>query len=1076
MIWTRVSAPCFLRNRIETLRMAPSSKSKGSSPEDLALSALKHSAAGLAIFDFADEKISICYLNAAFYQILHQPESQTSFYVDHAMDSVHPEDLEGLLQAIKQAIQSGQPLNYRYRVLDGTGHYVWVGLKAQHEKKAAGVERFYGTYYDVNDFVEDQNKVTAILQNVPAGLALMTLGSSDLECQFANDNFFLAHHWTRAFFKSYQGNLLTLIHPSDRPNFVKQIHALRENGVTLEPLVYRSLGTEGNYHGVSTRASFAYSEGGRPTYYLSSVNLDKRIAAEARADRVNRMYESATEDMKLLVWDYDLANHRAILMEKGYAGAVARKYGVPNPVEGVPESLLPYVYEEDRPAFLKAYRDIEGSAEESHAEFRFQLPNQPFLQYEQMSFKKIRGNDGELIGILGSGQNITAMRVANEKYEKALAALQGPEYYASFRLDFDANLCWNGTLGKSAAKNVNVKDLEASGTVDGYFAAFCNVIADPEVQADFKKRFRRELIEQNYERGQTSIAIDYPFLYKNGERHWRRGTVALMRNPRNGHLEGVAYSTDIDGIKRSEFLLNNLNAHHFGYIGLLNLKDQTFEFISKDQSVHFGEIGVKIPYSDCLVYTRTVLKNPVTHDPLGEGLSIEEIEKRLAPTGTFAYNYSALSPDGPRTYSLRYSWFEKPGGDVLIVRSDITEASEKEKTLIQELNEAKQSAESANLAKTAFLSQMSHDIRTPLNGIIGLTYLLKEMDLPAPAKDSLDKIDTSSKFLLGLINDILDLSKAESGKLELNPEPYSPEEFERYVNAVASPLFASRYQHFVFKGSEPLHDRIPLIDKLRLNQIVFNLLSNASKYSPEGATIIYQAESIPLPKNRMLIKMSFVDHGIGMSEEFQAHLFEPFHQERGSDKAEMRGSGLGLAITKRLVDAMGGTIAVESKLGVGSTFALELSFDCVDSAKLAHQEKEQAATLDYTRLAGKHILLCEDNAINSEIAQRILREKGLLVTVAMDGKTGLHRFEESSHGYYSLILMDIRMPVMDGIEASKAIRSLSRPEAQSIPIIAMTADVFNEDVARFAEAGINDHLSKPIEPDKVFQMLLRYIH
>lgn len=231
----------------------------------------------------------------------------------------------------------------------------------------------------------------------------------------------------------------------------------------------------------------------------------------------------------------------------------------------------------------------------------------------------------------------------------------------------------------------------------------------------------------------------------------------------------------------------------------------------------------------------------------------------------------------------------------------------------------------------------------------------------------------------------------------------------------------------------------------------------------------------PLIHNRMLMKIAVVDHGIGMSPEFQEHLFEPFHQERGSDKAEMRGSGLGLAITKKLVDAMGGTIAVESKLREGSTFYLGFIVDCVDPKAVVHPEHLEPTPADLSRLEGKHILLVEDNSINSEIAQRILREKGMLVTVAMDGKTGLHRFEESSNGYYSVILMDIRMPVMDGLEATKAIRALTRAEASSIPIIAMTADAFSEDIKHCEEVGMNDHLTKPIDPNKLFQTLLRYI-
>jgi PAS domain-containing protein len=598
-----------------------------SSESSLAGAANSRSSAGLAVFDFANGVATMLYLNDAYFRIIHATrENRKIFQGDKTINAIHPDDRSSLLRWIQEATDNGTPLNCHYRILDGTGHYCWIGLKAEHEAIGNGVERFYGTYYDVNELVQDQERITEILDNVPAGLALMTLGRSDLTCQFANENFFLAHCWTSKFFEAHHGELISLIHPADRPHFLTQIQALREKTMNSDPLVYRSLGIDGTYHWVSTSVNLAFFEGSDPTYYLSSVNIDKRIAAELEAERIERMYESATDDMRLLVWDYDVPNHRAVLMEKGYAGTIARKYGIPNPVEHVPESLLPYVYEEDRPIFLQAYHDIEGTAEESHVEFRFQLPAQATLQYERISFKKIRGADGELIGILGTGLNITTIRIEREKYEKALAALQGPQYYASFRLDFDANLCWNGTLGKSTATNVSVKNLEASGTVDGYFEAFCKVIADEEVRVDFRNRFKRELILANFDKGMTSISIDYPFLYKNGERHWRRGTVALMRNPGSGHLEGVAYSTDIDAAKRSEFLLNNLGAHHFGYIGIIHPNDATFEFLRKDASVTFGEVGVKIPYEECRRYTEEILKNPVTNEPFKKSIAIDAIQ------------------------------------------------------------------------------------------------------------------------------------------------------------------------------------------------------------------------------------------------------------------------------------------------------------------------------------------------------------------------------------------------------------------------------------------------------------------
>jgi signal transduction histidine kinase/PAS domain-containing protein/ActR/RegA family two-component response regulator len=1048
-------------------------------PEDtkyLETKALAHSSVGLVVFDYCDEKMTIHYLSDGFYRMLNDTrENRLRFTGDKAVNSVYSEDKPGIVDAIKESIANGVTLDCRYRILNGKGDYIWIGLRADHEKISSDTERFYGTYYDADQLLKERKETREILENVPAGLSLFTLTNDSIEMRYANPRFYTVHHWDKTYWNERKANALLLVHPNDRSVFHERMVHLRNGDYHEGALTYRALGTEGKYHWVSSRFNFAFKDGEYPTFYVSSVDIDARILAEREKERISKMYEAATEDMKLIVWDYDQFSHRVIMANRGYSGKLCEKYKIPFVIENVPDSLIPYVNVADREAFLKCYKALEEGENEAYVEFRFRLPTQNAEQYERMSLRKIYDSEGDFLGIFGSGQNITALRVEQEKYENALAALQGPQYYASFRLNLTKNLCWNGFLGKSEKTNVNISSLGGSGTADGYFTAFRNVIDSEEVQADFDKRFTRSSLLDSFSRGAPAVSIDYPFMYKNGERHWRRGTVSLMRNPSSGDIEGVAYSTDIDPAKRSEFLLKDLSKKHFDYVAILHQLDDTFEFLSKSEEVTFGEIGQRIPYSKCLDYVEDSYRDTDGKPLSRQKLLINAITKRLTKHGSYSASFDVLHKGVRKVFQLRYTWFEKAGGDILVVRSDITEAYRKEKALIKKMNKAKNEAEAANKAKSEFLSQMSHDIRTPLNGIIGLNYLLSEMDLPQEAKDNLAKMDASSKFLLSLVNDILDLSKAESGKLELHPEPYPVEEFSQYIEAVASPLFRSRYQSFSFKSGVILKDRSPKLDHLRINQIVFNLLSNASKYTPEGGKITYYVTERPLPDFKMAMHVEVEDNGIGMSEEFQAHLFEPFHQENGSDKAEMRGTGLGLAITKKLVDAMGGKIYVRSELGKGSVFSLDFVLDCDSPEKTNEKDGSHNNNIDLTRLKGKHILLCEDNAINQEIAQTILREKGILVTIAMDGNDGLRKFEQSSYGYYSLILMDLRMPKMGGLEATKAIRQVQRPDAKSIPIIAMTADAFGDDIKRCEEAGMNGHLAKPVEPEKLFEVLLKYI-
>lgn len=388
----------------------------------------------------------------------------------------------------------------------------------------------------------------------------------------------------------------------------------------------------------------------------------------------------------------------------------------------------------------------------------------------------------------------------------------------------------------------------------------------------------------------------------------------------------------------------------------------------------------------------------------------------------------------------------------------------------KELNRLRMEAETANAAKSAFLNNMSHDIRTPMNAIIGFTNIALKQNPNPEVKACLDKISDSSEHLLTLINDVLDISRIESGKIQFIPTPVDITEVAETVANITNGFLSNRNLNFHFH-QEVLEEPYVLADAVRIREVLVNILGNAVKFTNDGGTITFDAGYRPGADEQHIVACyRIADTGVGMSEEFVEHIFDEFSQEENSARTKYKGTGLGMAITKRYVDLMGGTICVESKKGKGSTFTVELPLELTDGEHARKQDMPVATE----KLTGVKILLAEDNDLNAEIATVQLEECGMRVTRAADGQEAVEIFASHPAGTFDIILMDVMMPKRNGYEATKAIRSLGgRPDGRTIPIIAMTANAFAEDVQASMDAGMNGHLSKPIVMDEVIKTIAR---
>ena len=407
---------------------------------------------------------------------------------------------------------------------------------------------------------------------------------------------------------------------------------------------------------------------------------------------------------------------------------------------------------------------------------------------------------------------------------------------------------------------------------------------------------------------------------------------------------------------------------------------------------------------------------------------------------------------------------------VVIVDIDDRKRLEAERAQREKLQNALMVSETANRAKSMFLSNASHDMRTPLNGVIGYTELALVTEDQNRMLDYLRKIKESSRILLELIQDTLDLSTIETGNYVLHKQTVSCAEVVRGIVTAIEPAAIAKGIIFSVDNSKAIMADIN-IDIHRVQEILLNLLNNAIKFTDAGGKVELAIECVGSTDRVIHDKLIIRDTGCGISKEFLPKIFEPFAQEHNWDGKRIGGTGLGLPIVKRLVELMEGRIEVKSELGKGTEFTVYLDFE--RAKKCEHQEAQTLSNLD--KLKGKRILLCEDHPLNADIAVRLLERQGMQVTVAKNGKIGVGIFQKSTPDFFQLVLMDVRMPIMDGLEATKAMRASARDDARRIPIVGMSANAYDEDFQRAREAGMNDYIAKPVMPMILYNTLAKWI-
>ena len=536
--------------------------------------------------------------------------------------------------------------------------------------------------------------------------------------------------------------------------------------------------------------------------------------------------------------------------------------------------------------------------------------------------------------------------------------------------------------------------------------------------------------------------------------------------------------TEKRSILQDQKRLRVINAlgHAYASISLVNLKTEEIEILKSSGNMkpdQKGDILFKAHQEELI---RQVIAEPF-QKAYWEFVDISTVAKRLEERETLSFTARTVD-ERWMTMIIVPQGYDKDGKlcTVLVAIRDATEEKEREIAQDRNLRNALAAAEHANRAKTVFLNNMSHDIRTPMNAVIGFAALATtHIDNKELVLDYLKKIHISGQHLLSLINDVLDMSKIESGRLVLVEDDFSIEEALERIDEIIRPLCKAKKQIFEVENKGLAHSLVRG-DMLRFNQVLINLLNNANKFTPDGGTIRFIIEEVPQKEEGIAaFHLEVRDTGIGIEEENLEKIFGEFEREIDSTVNRVEGSGLGLAIAKSIVVTMGGEIRVESTPGKGTVFFLDIAFQTVQTAPDRTRKEAKEKTFESENmedaLIGKRFLLVEDNEINREIGKEMLFALGADVEIAVNGQEACQKFEEAGRGHYSAILMDIQMPVMNGYEASSEIRRMKKCKGDEIPIIAMTANVFAEDVEAARKAGMNGYIGKPVLVEELYETL-----
>lgn len=617
-------------------------------------------------------------------------------------------------------------------------------------------------------------------------------------------------------------------------------------------------------------------------------------------------------------------------------------------------------------------------------------------------------------------------------------------------------------------ENEDIMEVITKQTPQEGFESMYQHIPDETIRMQYAAIFDTQTIINDFNKGITEKSIRHPY---DTFDFWMEASYNAIRNPKTGDLEVYCFAKDVTDDVLQQDVSYALMANEYDDVILIHPQNGKITILIESMNRQiYEEFGKNNEYEKPLVRFLKHHSADENTETMIEALQLKTVIAVLQKQKIYSVSFAIYNSEQRIVRKRKnFSYLNKYRTTILCTTQDITSDFENELAQRESLQAALKQARIATKAKSDFLSNMSHDMRTPMNAIIGLSSLGMELNTVEELKDYLKNINISGKQLLDLINDTLDINRIENGKLTLNCEYIMSSQIMMEAIASSKVIAEQKGVHFTVVKDGML-DRLLYVDKGKIVKIFNNILSNAIKFTPAGGSVTVTAKRLLQTGMDVNYEITFKDTGIGISKEFLEHIYEPFAQEHRDYFANINGTGLGMTIVKKMIDFLGGRISIQSELNQGTEIKVWLTFQLAEKQPADVPQQDVASCLK-----GKRILLAEDHFLNAAIATEVLERAGCLVTWVKDGKECCDTFTDSDCGYFDCIVMDIRMPVLDGLEATKILRSLRRKDAKKIPIIAMSANAYEEDIHKSIAAGMNAHIAKPINPATVYETIAQYL-